>query len=94
MTIINATTKPISTQKTVGFTGSSSQPKRFMVEPSKSALPRLATVAGSWEIIEQKIDGNDGTAIGHLGTAEVGVIFPNEDQVKAASVKIKEVLGD
>ena len=47
-----------------------------------------------YEIIEQKIDGNDGTAIGHLGTAEVGVIFPNEDQVKAASVKIKEVLGD
>ena len=47
-----------------------------------------------YEIIEQKIDGADGTAIGHLGTAEVGVIFPNEDQVNAASNKIKEVLGD
>ena len=47
-----------------------------------------------YEIIEQKIDGNDGTAIGHLGTTEVGVIFPNEDQVNAASNKIKEVLGD
>ncbi len=48
----------------------------------------------NYEIIEQKIDGSDGTAIGHLGTTEVGVIFPYEDQVKNASTKIKEVLGD
>ena len=48
----------------------------------------------SYEIIEQSIDGTDGTAMGHLGSAEVGVIFPDENQVKAASDKIKEVLNN
>lgn len=48
----------------------------------------------SYEIIEQSIDGADGTAMGHLGSAEVGVIFPYEDQVKSASDKIKEVLSN
>jgi hypothetical protein len=32
--------------------------------------------------------------MGHLGSAEVGVIFPDENQVKAASDKIKEVLNN
>ena len=48
----------------------------------------------SYEIIEQSMDGTDGTAMGHLGSAEVGVIFPDENQVKAASDKIKEVLNN
>lgn len=47
-----------------------------------------------YEIIEQQIDGSDGTALGHLGTSEVGVTFPNMDQVEMASKKIKEVLSD
>ena len=46
----------------------------------------------SYEITSQNLDGSDGTAMGHMGTVEVGVTFPNEDQVKEASVKIKKVL--
>ena len=45
-----------------------------------------------YEITSQNLDGSDGTALGHLGTVEVGVTFPNEEQVKEASIKIKKVL--
>ena len=46
----------------------------------------------SYEITSQNLDGTDGTALGHLGTVEVGVTFPDENQVKEASQKIKKVL--
>ena len=48
----------------------------------------------NYEILEQHVDGKDGTAIGHLGTVDVGVTFPDLEQVKTASNKIKEVLGN
>ena len=47
---------------------------------------------GSYEITSQALDGTDGTALGHMGTQEVGVTFPDENQVKEASQKIKKVL--
>ncbi len=46
----------------------------------------------NYQIEEQQIDGTDGTAIGHLGTVQVGVTFPDYDQVTKASERIKEVL--
>lgn len=46
----------------------------------------------SYKITSQNLDGTDGTALGHLGTVEVGVTFPNEEQVKTASEEIKKVL--
>jgi LCP family protein required for cell wall assembly len=45
-----------------------------------------------YEITSINLDGTDGTALGHLGSVEVGVTFPDENQVKEASQKIKEVL--
>lgn len=47
-----------------------------------------------YEIIEQYPDGIDGKGMGHLGTQEVGVTFPDMNQVNAASKKIKEVLSN
>lgn len=46
---------------------------------------------GEYEINTINLDGTDGTAIGHLGTQEVGVTFPNYEQVKEASSKIKKI---
>ena len=46
-----------------------------------------------YETISINLDGEDGKALGHLGSQEVGVTFPNENQVKESSQKIKEVLG-
>lgn len=45
-----------------------------------------------YEIIELKPDGIDGVGLGHLGTQEVGVIYPNMVQVNEASNTIKKVL--
>lgn len=45
-----------------------------------------------YEIIELNPDGVDGVGMGHLGTQEVGVIYPDMNQVNEASKKIKEVL--
>ena len=47
---------------------------------------------GEYEVIVQNVDGTDGTAMGHLGSVEVGVTFPDENQVRDASNKIKEIL--
>ena len=47
-----------------------------------------------YEIIEQYVDGTDGTGMGHLGTQEVGVTIPDMNQVNSASKKIKEVLNN
>ena len=47
-----------------------------------------------YEIIEQYVDGTDGTGMGHLGTQEVGVTVPDMNQVNSASKKIKEVLNN
>ena len=46
----------------------------------------------SYEITSQALDGKDGMDIGHMGTVEVWVNYPDEEQVKEASTKIKEVL--
>lgn len=45
-----------------------------------------------YEITSQNLDGKDGKALGHMGTQEVGVIFPDEKGVADASKKIKKVL--
>jgi len=47
-----------------------------------------------YEIIGLNPDGVDGVGMGHLGTQQVGVIYPNMDDVKEVSDKIKEVLND
>lgn len=46
----------------------------------------------NYKIESINLDGKDGTAMGHLGTQEVGVTFPDENQVKEASQKIRKVL--
>ena len=45
-----------------------------------------------YEIEEYQLDGIDGSAIGHLGTMEVGVTFPDENNVNEAREKIKNIL--
>ena len=52
------------------------------------------TYLKDYEIIEQYVDGTDGTGMGHLGTQEVGVTIPDMNQVNSASKKIKEVLNN
>ena len=47
---------------------------------------------GEYQIEVQNLDGTDGVAIGHLGTQEVGVTFPDYNQVKNASSKIKTII--
>lgn len=47
-----------------------------------------------YEIVTQSPDGTDGKAMGHLGTQEVGVTFPNMDEVNAASKVINDTLKD
>lgn len=46
----------------------------------------------NYEITSINLDGSDGTALGHLGTVEVGVTFPDENMVKEASEKINKVI--
>ena len=45
-----------------------------------------------YEISSINLDGEDGTGMGHLGTVEVGVTFPNYAQVDDASKRIKTIL--
>ena len=45
-----------------------------------------------YEITSINLDGIDGTAMGHLETVEVGVTFPDYDQVNEASKRIKAIL--
>lgn len=46
----------------------------------------------NYEITSINLDGSDGTALGHLGTVEVGVTFPDENMVKEASEEINKVI--
>ena len=62
--------------------------KEVMIKIINSIIKDYA----NYQIEEQFVDGTDGTAPGHLGTVEVGVTFPDMDQVNQASKKIKEVL--
>ena len=62
--------------------------RNVITELTKSFI----TDYNKYEIMSINLDGTDGTALGHLGTIEVGVTFPDENGVKEASLKIKEVL--
>lgn len=68
----------------------------YTTDMNKNVITRLAKSFinnyNDYEIINQNLDGTDGTAMGHLGSAEVGVTFPDENQVKEASQKIKNIL--
>lgn len=68
----------------------------YTTDMNKNVITKLAksfiSNYSDYEITSQNLDGTDGTAIGHLGTQEVGVTFPNETQVKEASVKINKVI--
>lgn len=68
----------------------------YTTDMNKKVITKLAKSFiddySKYTIEKQTMDGTDGKAIGHLGTQEVGVTFPDENQVKAASQKIKEVL--
>ena len=70
--------------------------KLYTTDMNKTVITKLAKSFinnyNDYEIINQNLDGKDGTALGHLGTQEVGVTFPDENQVKEASQKIKKVL--
>ena len=72
--------------------------KLYTTDMNKNVITNLLKTLidnyGEYEISVQNPDGTDGKAIGHLGTQEVGVTFPNNEQVKAASIKIKETLGE
>lgn len=68
----------------------------YTTDMNKNVITKLAKSFinnySDYEIINQNLDGTDGRAIGHMGSAEVGVTFPDEKQVKEASKKIKKVL--
>lgn len=68
----------------------------YTTDMNKNVITKLAKSFinnySDYEIINQNLDGTDGKAIGHMGTAEIGVTFPDEKQVKEASIKIKKVL--
>lgn len=68
----------------------------YTTDMNKKVITNLAKTFidnyGEYEVITQYVDGTDGTAMGHLGSVEVGVTFPDENQVRDASIKIKEVL--
>ena len=68
----------------------------YTTDMNKDVITKLAksfiSNYSSYEITSQNLDGTDGTALGHMGTSEVGVTFPNYDQVNEASKKIKNVI--
>ena len=68
----------------------------YTTDMNRNVITRLAksfiSNYNEYEIINQNLDGTDGKALGHLGSVEVGVTFPDENQVKEASEKIKKVL--
>lgn len=68
----------------------------YTTDMNKNVITNLAksyiSDYNNYEIISIKLDGTDGTALGHLGTVEVPVTFPDENQVREASQKINEVL--
>lgn len=68
----------------------------YTTDMNRNVITKLAksfiSDYSSYQVITQNLDGKDGVALGHMGTQEVGVTFPDENQVKEASIKIKKVL--
>lgn len=97
--MINIGKKTLSTLTLSNFSNLLNSYKNlYTTDMNKKTVTNLAKSFiehyNEYEIIQQEPDGIDGTGIGHLGTAEVGVTYPNMDQVNSASAKIKEVLNN
>ena len=68
----------------------------YQTNIDKTTIQKLikSLINNKYKIIEQSVDGTDGYNYIRLGTTKSYVMYPNENTVKEAKTKIKEVLGE